>query len=140
MFLPFGLRLEDDPAFIRQRSNINFNTADNGVEIGYIKDAWSLQLAASNGTGGASEIADGKQISFLGSYVQPRWRVGITVNDNHTDFVDRTMTGIFAGLKTGPVTWLLEYDNIDDRQSGLADEKLSLALLKPISALRRGIT
>jgi hypothetical protein len=138
MFLPFGLRLEDDSAFIRQLSNINFNTADNGLEIGYIKDAWSAQLAVSNGTSGASEIDDGKQISFLGSYVQPNWRVGISVNDNHTDLVDRTMTGVFAGLRTGPVTWLLEYDRSDERQSGMPDSDPSLAFAEANVRLAQG--
>lgn len=138
MFLPFGLRLEDDTAFIRQLSNINFNTADNGVEIGYIKDAWSLQLAATNGTGGAAEIDDGKQISFMGSYVQPGWRVGISVNDNHSDTIDRTMVGIFTGLRTGPVTWLLEYDWVDDRQPGVPGRELSLAFVEANIRIARG--
>jgi hypothetical protein len=130
MFLPFGLRLEDDFAFIRQNTNINFNTADNGVEIGYIKDAWSFQLAATNGTGGAAEIDDSKQISFLGSYVQPGWRVGISLNSNDSDTSDRSMAGIFAGLQTGPVSWLLEYDQVDDSQPGLPDREQSLALVE----------
>ncbi len=138
MFLPFGLRLEDDSAFIRQLSNVNFNTADNGLELGYIKDSWSLQLAVSNGTAGASEVDDGKQISLLGSYVQPNWRVGITVNDNHTDFTDRALTGIFAGLRTGRVTWLVEYDKIDDRTPGMADDELSLAFVEANIRMAQG--
>lgn len=138
MFLPFGLRLEDDTAFIRQLSNINFNTADNGVEIGYIRDAWSFQLAATNGTGGAAEIDDGKQFSFMGTYVQPGWRVGISVNVNHSDTVDRTMAGIFVGLRTGQVTWLLEYDRVDDRQPGVPDRELSLGFVEANIRIAQG--
>jgi hypothetical protein len=138
MFLPFGIRLEDDFALIRQLSNINFNTADNGVEIGYIKDAWRFQLAATNGTGGAAEIDDSKQISFLGSYVQPGWRVGISLNDNDSDALDRTMTGIFAGLQTGPISWLVEYDRIEDIQPGVADRELSLALVEANIRIAQG--
>jgi hypothetical protein len=130
MILPFGIRLEDDFAFIRQFTNINFNTGDNGVEIGYIKDAWSYHVAVTNGTGGAAEIDDSKQISFLGSYVQPGWRVGISLNNNDSDTIDRTMMGIFAGLQTGPVSWLLEYDQVDDSQPGLPDSEQSLGLVE----------
>jgi hypothetical protein len=138
MFLPFGLRLEDDSAYIRQLSNINFNTPDNGVEIGFIKSEWRFQLAASNGTAGAAEIDDGKQVSFLGSYVQPKWRIGISLNENQSDDLDRTMTGVFAGMKTGPVTWLLEYDLISDSQPGLDDSDKALMFAEANISVSRG--
>lgn len=138
MVLPFGWRLEDDSAFIRQLSNINFNTADNGVEVGYINNGWNFHLAATNGTGGAPEIDDDKQVSFMGSYVRPGWRVGISVNENNSDTLDRTMVGVFAGLKTGPISWLLEYDEIEDSLSGLPDMELSLAFVEANIRIAQG--
>ena len=138
MFLPFGWRLEDDTALIRQLSNINFNTSDDGVEVGYINNEWSFHLAVTNGNGGAPEIDDGKQVSFLGSYVRSGWQVGISVNENDSDTLDRTMAGIFAGLKTGPISWLLEYDEIEDSLSGLPDTELSLAFVEANIRIAQG--
>ena len=50
MYQPFGYRLEDDNAFVRQLSGINMQAPDEGVEFGFEKGSWSTQVAFSNGT------------------------------------------------------------------------------------------
>lgn len=114
IFLPYGWRLEDDSAFIRQVPGINYATPDDGIEVGYEKDAWSLNLAVTNGTAGAGEVDTGKQFSLRASFIQPRWRVGASANVNDVPDAQRRMGNIFAGLRTGPVNWLFEIDYIDD--------------------------
>lgn len=114
IFLPFGWRLEDDSAFIRQVPGINYNTPDDGLEFGYEGKHTSAQLAVTNGTAGGGENDTGKQFSFRGSYIRPRWRAGVSANLNKSDVGDRTMYGVFVGVKTGPVNWLLEADRIED--------------------------
>jgi hypothetical protein len=52
MYLPFGYRLEDDNAFVRQVSGINMQTPDEGVELGMEHGNWTTQFALSNGSGG----------------------------------------------------------------------------------------
>lgn len=113
-FLPFGLRIEDDTAFIRQIPGINFTTPDKGVEVGYDKGPWSAQLAVSNGTAGGPELDDGKQVSLSAVYVQSKWRLGGSLNFNNSDAGDRELYGVFAGYRTGPVAWLAEVDYVVD--------------------------
>ncbi|HUF72627.1 MAG TPA: hypothetical protein VMR74_06995 [Gammaproteobacteria bacterium] len=114
MFLPYGLRLEDDSTFVRQRSGINFDTPDDGVEFGLELPRWSAQAAFSNGTAGAGSRPGKDQTSLSMSYVLSRWRVGTSVNINEDPLGDREMLAVFAGLRTGPVSWLAEVDRISD--------------------------
>ena len=125
-FLPYGLRLEDDTAFIRQATGINFNNPDRGVQVGYDSGAWSTILSLTNGSGGGSENDTGKQVSFIANYVQNRWRVGLSLNANDSDAGDRQMGGAFFGLRTGPIAWLAEVDWImDDLAGGVETDSLA---------------
>jgi hypothetical protein len=137
-FLPYGLRIEDDSAYIRQFTGINFNTADNGVEVGHVGDHWSAQVSITNGTSGGAEIDDGKQISARVAWLDRNYRVGISASDNDTDGTDRTLYGLFAGLRTGDVGWLAEYDRAHDVTAGLADADTDIGLVEADWYLRRG--
>jgi hypothetical protein len=126
-FLPFGWRLQDDTAFVRQVPGINFDTPDNGVEFGLELPKWSAQVAMSNGTAGGADVDTGKQVSAIASYVRPRWRIGASANTNNADLGDRDMYGVFAGLRTGPISWLAEFDVVtDDLAAGDRDREVSL--------------
>ena len=126
-FLPYGLRLQDDTAFVRQVTGVNFDTPDNGVELGLELPRWSAQLAATNGTAGGGENDTTKQTSLLASYVRSFWRIGVSYNYNNADLGDREMQGVFAGLRTGPVAWLAEVDLVtDDTASGERERYASL--------------
>ena len=72
LFLPFGWRIEDDAAFIRQATGINFVNPDNGLEVGYTTTAFNLQASVSNGTAGAGEVDDGMRAP-----AGLRWRAGL---------------------------------------------------------------
>ena len=106
MFVPFGLRIEDDAAFIRQVTGTSFNSSDDGVEGGLELGAWSVNVSVTNGAGGGTETNRGKMISSLATFVQPDWRVGASVSANYNDAADRRMQSVFAGLRTGIVAWL----------------------------------
>lgn len=130
MFQPFGWRLEDDSAFIRRSTGINFNTSDNGIEVGLDTDNWQIQLASTNGAGGGNEVDDGKFVTFRSSWIHPVGRIGISAGNNDADQGDRTLYGVFAGLNTGPVAWLFEYDRISDDIPGMPEEEQDLALVE----------
>ena len=106
MFVPFGLRIEDDSAFIRQVTGTSFNSSDDGVEGGLELGPWSAQVSVTNGAGGGTETNRGKLISSLFSFVQPVWRVGLSASTNFNGAADRRMQSIFAGLRTGRIAWL----------------------------------
>jgi hypothetical protein len=137
MYLPFGIRLQDDGAFTRAQTGISFNTPDRGVEVGFDGMRWTSQLAITNGTGGAPEIDNGKQFSLRSEYVAPRGRVGASFNVN--DFVvgARRMSGVFGGLRTGPIGWIAEADYIVD-STGPANLKQWAALLEANWSFRKG--
>ena len=106
MFVPFGLRIEDDSAFIRQATGTSFNSSDDGVEGGLELGSWSVNVSVTNGAGGGTETNRGKQISSLATYVQPGWRVGAGASTNFNGAADRRMQSMFAGLRTGRIAWL----------------------------------
>ena len=137
-FLPFGLRLQDDEAFIRQTTGINFNTPDTGWEIGYEGGALSAQLAVTRGTAGGPEVDSGKQYSLRVSHVGSAWRAGASVNLNDARLGDRQMQGVFAGIRTGPVAWLAEVDYIIDDGFATGRRDSWATLLEANYGYRRG--
>src|SRR6202044_4275407 len=80
MYLPFGLRLQDQTAFILTSTGINMTTPDQGVEFGWERGAWDAQFALSNGTAGGAVKSDGKEASLNVAYVQSVWRLGGAAN------------------------------------------------------------
>jgi hypothetical protein len=132
MFVPFGLRLQDDNTFVRQATGVNFLTPDDGVEVGLELSKWSTQLAVIDGPSGADD-----QVSATAVYVQPKWRVGASVNTSEDAFGDREMQSVFAGLKTGPISWLAEVSVISD-EAPARDRDFYATLLEGNYRLRKG--
>jgi hypothetical protein len=114
LYLPFGLRLQDDSAYTRQIAGVNMTAPDTGVELGWEYNAWSTQIAISNGSAGGPETDTGKQYSTQVAYVLNRWRIGAAANLNDSDAGDRHAYGVFAGVRTGPISWLGEVDYVVD--------------------------
>lgn len=118
MFLPYGLRIQDDSAFIRQVPGINYNTPDTGVEVGWEPGPWSFNLAVTNGSGGGTDADRGKQYSLRLSHIRRGWRLGASWNFNDAGADERRMANVFGGFQTGRVTWMAELDYIVDEALG----------------------
>lgn len=138
MYLPYGLRLEDDSAFIREVPGINFTTPDRGVEAGLETTHWSVQLAISNGTASGPEEDTGKQYSTRAEYVHSIWRAGVSASFNDADAGERKLAAVFAGVRTGPIAWLAEADYVADDSQTQAQRRQWVGLLEANWLIRQG--
>jgi hypothetical protein len=125
-YLPFGWRLQDQTAFVRQVTGISMTTPDQGVEVGYDRDHWSAQLAFTNGSANG-QSGTGNQVTAQVAYVQSIWRAGLAASHTKSDGGNRNVAGVFAGVRTGPVVWLGEADLISD--DGFPEGRRKLASL-----------
>jgi hypothetical protein len=76
---------------------------------------WSGQLDVTNGAANASS-GSGYQVTGNLVHVQSIWRVGVSSAFTQSDAGNRSMYGLYAGLRTGPIAWLAEGDLV--RQAG----------------------
>lgn len=138
MYLPFGLRLQDQTAFILSATGINMTTPDQGVEFGWEHGHWDAQMAVTNGTAGGAATSNGKQTSTQLAYVESVWRVGVAANYNAQSVGAKTAYGIFGGLRTGPISWLAQAEITDDQSIANNQGKQLATLLEANWLIARG--
>jgi len=138
MYLPFGLRLQDQTAFILTATGINMTTPDSGVEFGWERGHWDAQFALSNGTAGGTSTSNGKQSSGQLIYVESLWRVGVAANFNAQSGGSKTAYGIFGGLRTGPISWLAQAELTKDESIANDQGKQLATLLEANWLITRG--
>jgi len=113
MLLPYGFRLLDDDAFIRNETNYTYNLSGTGVEVGVEPGPLSLIANATD-----------DQLSLVGSTVYRRFRIGGSYGRNLRQSGDYVL-GAFAGANFGRFTLLGEGDFIHrndvDRFAGIAE-------------------
>lgn len=112
--LPYGLRIPDDTAFMRQQTGFTYASQDLGVEAGVLHGPWQAALALSNGNGGGSDPNLAKQVTALVGAIAPWGRLQLSLSYNDTsapDFPFKTLTaGLHGGLRAGRLTWLGSVD------------------------------
>jgi hypothetical protein len=112
-YLPFGWRLQDNLAFVRQLSGVSMTVPDKGVELGFERPEVSAQLVFSRGPGNQGSTS-GHQLTAQVAWLQDWGRVGAATAQVSSTAGDRRAWGIFAGTRTGPVDWLAELDLVSD--------------------------
>jgi hypothetical protein len=142
LYLPYGIRLQDDTAFTRQVTGINFATPDRGVELGMETARWTTQLAISNGTAGGAQPLRKQQRRIewhaglaRGKLQSQRLRKGRIPGG--VSIGRRQMQNIFAGVRTGPIAWLAEADYIID-DTLVPRRKQAVGLLEANWRVRQG--
>ena len=114
MYLPFGLRLQDQTAFVLTATGINMTTPDQGVEFGWERGHIDAQFDVTNGTAGGTVTGDGKQYSTNFAWVESMWRLGVAANYNDQSGGSKRAFGLFGGLRTGPISWLAQAEITHD--------------------------
>ena len=102
MLLPYGLRLLDDEAFIRDRTGYTYERHAVGAEVGF--EPGPLSLVAN--------VTD-DQLSFTGATVHRRFRVGASYGRNRGEGGD-SVWGAFVGFNFGRFTLLGEGNLISE--------------------------
>ena len=138
-YLPYGLRIEDDTAFIREVTGVSFNNADNGVMLGHDAGPWSTRVSITNGTNGGAETNRDKQISARAAYIERTWRVGVSANTNDgTGGISRNMANVFGGFRLLGMDWLGEIDWVSDDAPGTGKRNQSLGYLEANKEIVKG--
>ncbi|CAM3660756.1 hypothetical protein [Roseateles saccharophilus] len=112
-YLPYGWRLQDNLAFVRQLSGVSMAVPDKGLELGHEGSSFSAQLAYSKGPGqpGRRDGAPAHGPARLAAALGPRGR-----GDGAADFERGQPPGLGLLRRPGdrPVAWLGELHLIGD--------------------------
>ncbi len=105
ILLPYGYRLWDDSAFIREATGFTYSGPDLGIEIGIEPKNISINMAATM-----------DQFSGLVAWADDPARIGASWQkeiNGISDGFDTRMVGLFGGLHAGRLTLLAEVDQIE---------------------------
>jgi hypothetical protein len=125
---PYGWRLPDDAAYIRQYTGFTYSAPDVGVEAGIAPGRWSAQLAITNGASGGSEDNRSKQFSLLAQTRFKIWRFGVSASNNIAGGARVTQAGLFGGIALGRLVLLGEADQRRTKENGgTSDRRIAFA-------------
>jgi hypothetical protein len=119
MFMPYGLQLQDDDAFIRQET-YNFDTHEAAFEIGFEPGPFTFIAAVSEGGSGDRDVRFTETLYALFTKlpVVRNIMLGQSFSRVGTSIGDKILYGFFGGTNLERFTLLLEGDFIDNAGKG----------------------
>ena len=139
MYVPFGLRLEDDSAFVRQVTGFNFDSSDNGLELGLDYGQSTINLFVTNGTSSVANNDDKFLYGVRAEHLFSNFRLGTTALVNTADEGEQSMFNLYGGVSFGDLTLLAEVDWINTEQNNADDETQLVGLLELNYQLKQGL-
>lgn len=121
MYVPFGLRLEDDSAFVRQVTGFNFDSSDNGIELGLEYNQATVNLFMTNGTSSVANNDDNFMFGMKAEKLFSKFRVGGTAVINTAEENEQRLWNLYGGAVWGELVFLTEIDLIQTEQVGTDD-------------------
>lgn len=113
-FPTFGLRVQDDDAFVRRRTGFTFQNPDEGVELGIQPGPFSLATSITNGATGDKDV----QFTINGYTVIEDVPVvqNVIAGLSYARISNKkNAIGAYAGAKLWRFTYMAEMDFLDDR-------------------------
>jgi hypothetical protein len=126
MYLPYGLQLQDDEAFIRggrsrgsssASTGFSFNLQEHGALVGFEPGKWSLLFAVTDGSAGDRDVRTVGTVYAVYDEV-PLVRtlmIGGSASRVAPPSGETLVFGFFAGTNLGPLTILGEADFRSDK-------------------------
>lgn len=139
MYLPFGLRLEDDSAFVRQATGFNFDSSDNGIELALEYSQSSVNFFIANGTGAVSNNDDKFLFGVRGEKLFNNFRLGSTAVLNDAENGTEQFFNLYAGANWQAFTFLAELDWIFTEQDNADDIEQLVGLFEVNYAWKKGL-
>jgi hypothetical protein len=114
LFPTFGLRVQDDQAYIRAKTGFTFQDPDEGGEIGFAPGPFFLASSITNGTGGDTDVL--ATINGYGVFEDvPVVRTVLAGASFARQSNKRDVAAFYAGANLWRFSYLGEFDLIDDR-------------------------
>ena len=134
MFPAFGLRVQDDEAFIRARSGFTFQNPDEGAEIGLAPGPFFLASTVTNGQDGDKDVqATVNGYAVLQELPVVRNLMGGASFARQSD--KRNVAAVYGGSNLWRFTYLGEVDFIHDHQVSTVGKRDQLAAYAEVDFL-----